>query len=151
MQAWCRRKSIFEAAFTAPSNDITVFSPIDNFVNALSNRNNILSAYDNIYSIYGKRSNAQPHKWRTSSPNKYLRGEYRLRESRHPPNQIFRRFFIFFIYKFHVVKLFKNIFTKFQNSRFRTHCAVKPDAQLCCAPRPADPLATVPIFRVKFM
>ena len=47
------------------------------------------------------------------------------------------------------MKLFKNIFPKFQNSRFRTHCAVKPDAQLCCAPLPAHPLATVSIFRVK--
>ena len=74
-----------------------------------------------------------------------------LRESRLPPNQIFRCFFIFFIYKLYVVKLFKNIFPKFQNSSFRTHCAVKPDAQLCCAPRPAHPLATVSIFRVKFL
>ena len=51
----------------------------------------------------------------------------------------FKMFLNFFLYKLYVVKLFKNIFPKFQNSSFRTHCAVKPDAQLCCPPTPARP------------
>ena len=70
-------------------------------------------------------SNSVIHLW--SCTNSAI--ESNLRESMRPPNQIFKCFFIFFIYKFHVVKLFKNTFPKFQNSRFRTHC----DTQLCCA------------------